>query len=96
MVMILSQALGTPTEEDWAGVTRLPGYKSHKLEFYPQRKLGLSWPRLHDVVQGEAMATSLLQLDPTRRLGAEDALRHPYFKGLPPKLLELPDGKITH
>lgn len=85
--------LGTPAEEDWEGVTRLPGYKVQKLTQYKPKKLGLVWPRLHDVVYGEAMATSLLQLNPINRLGAEDAMVHPYFAGLPKKLLELPDGE---
>lgn len=86
--------LGTPTEEDWSGVTRLPGYKLHKIGQYRSRKLGLCWPRLHDVVHGEAMATALLQLDPQKRLGADEAMVHSYFSGLPKKLLELPDGKF--
>lgn len=68
--------LGTPTEEEWAGVTRLPGYKPHKLGQYKTRKLGLYWTRLHDVVQGEAMATALLQLDPQNRIGAEIGRAH--------------------
>lgn len=88
------QVLGTPTEEDWPGVTRLPGYKLNKLGQYKPRKLGLCWPRLHDVVQGEAMASALLQLNPQNRLDAEEAMHHPYFNGLPKKCLELPDGKL--
>lgn len=36
-----------------------------------------------------------LQLNPDNRIGAEGALRHPYFAPLPPKLFELPDGKRT-
>lgn len=55
--------------------------------------MGLCWSRLHDVVKGEAMASSLLQLDPQLRLDAEEAMQHPYFHGLPKKILELPDGK---
>lgn len=39
------------------------------------------------------MATALLQLDPQKRLGAEEAMTHRYFDGLPKKLLELPDGE---
>ncbi|XP_076271597.1 cyclin dependent kinase Eip63E isoform X7 [Rhynchophorus ferrugineus] len=85
------KVLGTPTEEDWQGCTRLPGYKPHKLGNYKSRRLGLCWPQLHDVMHGEAMATALLQLDPNRRLGAEEAMQHKYFEGLPKKLLELPD-----
>ncbi|KAJ4441255.1 hypothetical protein ANN_11109 [Periplaneta americana] len=53
--------LGTPTEETWPGVTHLPGYKSHKLGFYRGQKLGLSFPRLYDVMEGESMASALLQ-----------------------------------
>ncbi|RZF34711.1 hypothetical protein LSTR_LSTR016610, partial [Laodelphax striatellus] len=53
--------LGTPLEEDWEGVTHLPGYKPHKMNFYRGQKLGLSFPRLYDIIEGESMASSLLQ-----------------------------------
>lgn len=68
--------LGTPTEEDWPGCTRLPGYKPHKLANYKSKRLGLCWPRLHDVVHGEQMAAALLQLDPAKRIGADEAMHH--------------------
>lgn len=87
------KVLGTPTEETWPGVTHLPGYKAHRLIFYPPRKLGHSFPRLYDIAEGDSMASSLLQLNPDQRIGAEEALRHPYFASLPRKLYELPDGK---
>lgn len=60
--------------------------------FYRPRKLGHSFPRLYDIVEGEAIATLFLQLNPEERMGAEDALNHPYFAPLPRKLFELPDG----
>ncbi|XP_074029646.1 cyclin dependent kinase Eip63E isoform X1 [Leptinotarsa decemlineata] len=85
------KVLGTPTEEDWSGVTQLPGYKLHRMGQYKAKRLGLYWPRLHDLVNGEAIASSLLQLDPLKRLGAAEAMSHRYFDGLPKKLLELPD-----
>lgn len=85
------KVLGTPTEESWEGVTRLPGYKPHKLGFYRGQKLGLTFPRLYDIMEGENMASALLQLNPDNRIGAEDALRHRYFASLPRKLYELPD-----
>lgn len=63
------------------------------LGFYRPRKLGHSFPRLYDIVEGETMAQALLQLNPDDRIGAEEALTHPYFAPLPKKLYELPDGK---
>ncbi|KAG8235033.1 hypothetical protein J437_LFUL015704 [Ladona fulva] len=70
--------LGTPNEETWRGVSRLPGYKPHKLCFYKGQKLGMAFPRLYD-------------LNPNERIGAEAALKHRYFSCLPKKLYELPD-----
>lgn len=35
-----------------------------------------------------------LQLNPDNRIGAEEALSHPYFAPLPRKLFELPDGEL--
>lgn len=63
--------------------------------FYRPRKLGHSFPRLYDIVEGEAIASLFLQLNPEERIGAEDALNHSYFAPLPRKLFELPDGKIS-
>ncbi|KAK6632521.1 Cyclin-dependent kinase 14 [Polyplax serrata] len=83
--------LGTPNEEIWPGVTQLPGYKPQELGFYYGKKLGLSFPRLYDIREGENMANALLQLNPDDRLGAEEALKHRYFATLPKKLYELPD-----
>ncbi|KMY97377.1 cyclin-dependent kinase 14 isoform X4 [Drosophila erecta] len=83
--------LGTPTEDTWPGVTHFPGYKPHKLGFYRPRKLGHNFPRLYDIIEGETIANGFLQLNPEQRLGADDALQHPYFAQLPKKLYELPD-----
>ncbi|KAL1128960.1 hypothetical protein AAG570_013494 [Ranatra chinensis] len=85
--------LGTPTEDSWEAVTQLPGYNVHKLVMYRAQKLGHSFPRLYDILEGDNMATALLQLNPDKRIGAEEALRHKYFSSLPRKLYELPDGK---
>lgn len=83
--------LGTPTDESWEGVSLLPGYHAHKNTLYTGKKLGLTFPRLHDIAEGETMASALLQLDPLNRIGAEAALEHNYFSCLPRKLYHLPD-----
>lgn len=69
-------------------------FSSHS-GFYRPRKLGLSFPRLYDIVEGEAMASALLQLNPDDRIGADDGLLHTYFAQLPKKLYELPDGEFV-
>lgn len=61
--------------------------------FYRPRKLGHNFPRLYDIIEGETIANAFLQLNPEQRLGADEALQHPYFAQLPKKLYELPDGK---
>lgn len=58
------QILGTPTEDDWEGVSQLPSYKPHKLHFYRGQKLGLAFPKLYDILEGESMASALLQVTP--------------------------------
>lgn len=68
----------------------------HTPGFYRPRKLGHSFPRLYDIVEGEMIASMFLQLNPDNRIGAEDALSHPYFAPLPPKLFELPDGECVN
>ena len=41
-------------------------------------------------------AILFVQLNPDVRLEAEEALHHKYFSDLPPKIYELPHGKLTH
>lgn len=67
----------------------------HWLGFYRPRKLGHNFPRLYDIIEGETIANAFLQLNPEQRIGADEALQHPYFAQLPKKLYELPDGKTA-
>ncbi|KAI5716642.1 hypothetical protein M8J76_009873 [Diaphorina citri] len=83
--------LGTPTEETWEGVSLLPGYNVHRDAPYTGNKLGLTFPRLYDIPEGESMASAFLQLNPVNRIGADEALQHNYFSCLPRKLFHLPD-----
>lgn len=87
------RVLGTPTEKEWDGVTRLRGYRQNveKIGFYRGQKLGYVFPRLYDITDGEILATAFLQMHPDKRISAEDAMRHRYFQNLPKELYELPD-----
>lgn len=73
--------LGTPTENDWPGVTSLPDFKAS----FPK------WTRdaNHEIISGEGarvlgedgldLLEALLVYDPANRISAKQACMHPYF-----------------
>ncbi|KAF2772402.1 cell division control protein 2 serine/threonine protein kinase [Teratosphaeria nubilosa] len=73
--------LGTPTENDWPGVTSFPDFKAS----FPK------WERKEDQElvsrdgiemlgdQGLDLLESLLQYDPAGRISAKQSVSHPYF-----------------
>lgn len=73
------QALGTPTEKDWPGLSKLPDYTPFKE--YPRTPFtslfSAATPDTLDFIE------KLLLYDPCKRLSAQQALEHPYFSNLP-------------
>ncbi|EUB62254.1 Cell division protein kinase [Echinococcus granulosus] len=67
--------MGTPTEETWPGVSKLPKYKN----LLGRKPLNHVVPRLGHIAHATTLASALLQLPPERRITARAALRHPYF-----------------
>ena len=70
------RTLGTPVEKTWPGVSRLPDYK----QTFPK------WPKssLKKIVgkldkQGVNLLQQIFLYEPTTRITAIDALRHPWF-----------------
>ena len=88
----ICETLGTPTEENWPGVTKLPKYIVHE----PARPLigREEWmARLGSVgSDGVDLVCEMLTLDPRRRISAEGALRHKWWsvEPKPTVLSELP------
>lgn len=83
--------LGTPTEEIWPGVSKLPDYKAT----FPQwKKLALSTI----VKEVEPAALDLLELcmryDPGQRISAKMSLDHPYFSDLDKDTLPAKPGQF--
>ena len=73
------KTLGAPDPEKWHDVTSLPEYKTG----YPQYKAR----DLRDVVPGLSddgydLLDKMLQYDPSKRISAQNALMHPFFKTL--------------
>ncbi|KAG6897203.1 Cyclin-dependent kinase D-3 [Termitomyces sp. T32_za158] len=73
------RALGTPTEEEWPGHTKLPDYIS--VGQFPK-------PPLRDLFTAATADTlnllsKCLVYEPRKRISAKEALYHPYFTALP-------------
>ena len=82
---------GTPTEQVWPGVSRLPNYRPHKMCYYKTQRLGHVWQRLHDSPFAESLGSMFLQPRASKRIGTEQALRHRYFADLPPEIHDIPE-----
>ncbi|KAI0923852.1 cyclin-dependent serine/threonine protein kinase [Taiwanofungus camphoratus] len=89
------RALGTPTEEDWPGHTKLPDYVP--LGQFPRTPLR----ELFTAASADCLnlLSKCLIYEPRRRVSAKDALNHPYFFALPypthPSKLPQPASKHT-
>lgn len=81
--------LGTPTEETWPGIGANAEFRAHKYPPYPPEGLLHHAPRLdHD---GADLLGQLLQFEGRRRLPAAEAMAHPFFACLGPRVTTLPD-----
>ncbi|KAI9634745.1 kinase-like domain-containing protein [Dioszegia hungarica] len=72
-------AMGSPTEEDWPGHTKLPDY--HEIPGYPKNPW---WNMIQSIGRdGQEFARELLRYDPMARPAAREALAHGFFTSLP-------------
>ena len=73
------QMFGTPNEKTWPGITKLPEFK---LTFPQFKGKGINaYNRNIDNV-GLDLLSKMIQLDPSKRISAKQALQHPYFNEL--------------
>lgn len=75
------QTLGTPTEERWPKISEIPDYKPI-LPIYPAIDLSLALPKLQG--DGIDLLLNMLEYAPEKRISAEQALSHRFFKDLQP------------
>jgi serine/threonine protein kinase len=76
---------GTPSEETWPGVSQLPEYsvssRQRHFDEFPGEELVAHVPRIGE--QGLELLERMLQMMPSRRISAADALNHPYLADVP-------------
>lgn len=73
--------LGTPTEQDWPGVTSFPDFKSSFPRWERKDDEEMINPGGVKVIgeEGLSLLESLLVYDPAGRISAKQAVLHPYF-----------------
>ena len=90
------EAMGTPTEKDWPGLTEL--CNGIQFKQYPRPQLASLFTAAGDDTLD--LLSKLLMYDPRRRLSAKDALGHPYFVNSPrptvPEELPKSQGDYLH
>ena len=74
---------GTPTTEEWPGIQDLAGYKSD-FPIFEKDDLSKHVPGLDQ--EGLELLEQMLIHDPTKRISAKDALKHPFFKDVPKEI----------
>ncbi|EPS96765.1 hypothetical protein FOMPIDRAFT_1025270 [Fomitopsis schrenkii] len=73
------RVLGTPSEDNWPGVSQLPDYKP-TFPHWSAQDLGDHVPVLDE--DGLDLLRAMLTYDTTKRISAKRARTHPYFDGL--------------
>lgn len=70
------RSLGSPDETIWPGVTSLPDWKTN-FPRWPARHIKHSVLGIDDL--GADLLSKMLQFEPSKRISAREALKHPWF-----------------
>lgn len=70
------RSLGTPTNDTWPGVTRMPNYQA-SFPRWPAQDMSRMVSALS--AQGRALLSAMLTYDPSTRATAKEIMCHPYF-----------------
>lgn len=92
MVKMICEKVGTPTEENWPGVSRLKGYVTPS-DIIPLKSKDHWLGQFRAIGEvGVDLLMKMLTLDPRVRLDAEQVLRHEFWTAAPKpsKLADLP------
>ncbi|CAI9090116.1 OLC1v1024811C3 [Oldenlandia corymbosa var. corymbosa] len=75
--------LGTPNEDVWPGLSKLPNW--HEFPQWSPQPLKSAVPNLDD--KGLHLLAEMLHYEPSKRISAKKAMEHPYFDDLDKSLL---------
>lgn len=86
---LIFRLLGTPTEENWPGISAIEEFKSYTFPKYKPQMIINHAPRLDS--EGIELLLSFLRYESKKRISAEDAMKHSYFRQLGMRVHTLPE-----
>ena len=87
---LIFRLLGTPSQETWPGVSSNDEFKNYNFPKYKPQPLINHAPRLDS--EGIELITKFLQYESKKRVPAEEAMKHVYFRSLGPRIHALPES----
>merc|ERR1719334_1732147 len=88
---LIFKVLGSPTEEEWPGITKSEDFLTYRFPVYPPENLIGRAPRLD--TDGISLLTSFLKYEAKRRICAGEAMKHTYFNCLGAGVQTLADSE---
>lgn len=94
MLETISKAIGTPSESNWPGVSKLKGYVATEKDKIVQVKTRLEWEASFRSIGpvGVDLLMGMFSLDPAKRLTMDQVLKHDWWITMPrpSKMEDLP------
>uniref|UniRef100_A0A3Q2PSA8 cyclin-dependent kinase n=1 Tax=Fundulus heteroclitus TaxID=8078 RepID=A0A3Q2PSA8_FUNHE len=87
---LIFRLLGTPTEENWPGISSIEEFKSYNFPKYKPQPLINHAPRLDS--EGIELLLAFLRYESKARISAEEAMKHSYFRQLGMRVHTLPES----
>ncbi|XP_074482448.1 cyclin-dependent kinase 17 [Sebastes fasciatus] len=86
---LIFRLLGTPTEDNWPGITSIEEFKSYNFPKYKPQPLINHAPRLDG--EGIELLLAFLRFESKKRISAEEAMKHSHFRQLGMRVHALPE-----
>uniref|UniRef100_A0AAQ5ZTQ7 cyclin-dependent kinase n=1 Tax=Amphiprion ocellaris TaxID=80972 RepID=A0AAQ5ZTQ7_AMPOC len=87
---LIFRLLGTPTEENWPGISAIEEFKSYNFPKYKPQPIINHAPRLDG--EGIELLLAFLRYESKKRISAEEAMKHSYFRQLGMRVHTLPES----
>ncbi|NXD64276.1 CDK17 kinase, partial [Eolophus roseicapillus] len=87
---LIFRLLGTPCQETWPGISSTDEFRNYNFPKYKPQPLINHAPRLD--TEGIELIAKFLQYESKKRISAEEAMKHAYFRSLGTRIHTLPES----